>query len=98
MNYRLTLQAKEDLRRIYEHGFREFGEAQADRYFEALINRFDNIAANPYSYVSVNHIRQGYRRSVCGVDSIYYRIAGDGMVEIMTIIGRQDIDRFFREH
>jgi hypothetical protein len=28
---------------------------------------------------------------VCGVDSIYYRIANDGVVEAMAILGNQDI-------
>jgi toxin ParE1/3/4 len=42
-------------------------------------------------YQAVEFIRKGYRRSVCGVDSIYYRIEGD-TVEIMNILGRQDTD------
>lgn len=37
-------------------------------------------------YQAVNHIRKGYRRSVCGVDTIYFRI-GKATVEIMLIIG-----------
>ena len=36
-------------------------------------------------------IREGYRRSVCGADSIYYRINGD-TVEIMNILGQQNIN------
>ena len=35
--------------------------------------------------------RTGYRRSVSGVDSIYYRIGND-VVEIMAILGSQDTD------
>jgi len=35
--------------------------------------------------------KKGYRRCVCGVDSIYYRIE-NGTVEIMAIIGRQDLN------
>jgi len=40
-------------------------------------------------YQAVDDIRAGYRRSVCGIDSIYYRVDGD-TVEIMNILGRQD--------
>jgi toxin ParE1/3/4 len=36
-------------------------------------------------------IREGYRRSVCGSESVYYRIVGE-TVEIMAIIGRQEVD------
>ncbi len=45
-------------------------------------------------YPAVDHIRVGYRRSVCGAHSIYYRIEGEG-VEIIRIIGRQDLNRVF---
>lgn len=90
-NYRINEDAKADLQRIYRRGVLEFGEEQADRYFDALFERFDELAAQPYQYQAVDEIRSGYRRSVCGVDSIYYRIV-DSTVEIMRILGQQDID------
>lgn len=72
----------------------EFGELQADRYYEALIQRFGDIAEAPYKYQSVDHIRENYRRSVCGVDSIYYRVSGD-LTEVMRVFGRQDVGETF---
>ena len=93
-NYRLNEKAKADLRRIYLRGFEAFGEAQADRYFYAFFQRFEQIAENPNVYPTVDHIKNGYRRSVCGVDSIYYRM-NDGVVEIMRTLGRQDVDSEF---
>lgn len=91
--YRLTENAKEDLRRIYRRGLREYGEAQADKYYNDLFDRFEQIAEQPFLYPAVDDIREGYRRSVCGVDSIYYRIEGE-TVEIMAIIGRQDLEEW----
>jgi toxin ParE1/3/4 len=91
--YRLSEQAREDLRRIYRRGLREYGEAQADNYYNALFDRFEQIAEQPFLYPAVDDIREGYRRSVCGVDSIYYRIEGE-TVEIMAIIGRQDLEEW----
>jgi hypothetical protein len=38
-SYRLTEDAKADLIRIYQRGLREFGEGQADEYYEAFLNR-----------------------------------------------------------
>jgi toxin ParE1/3/4 len=35
-SYKLSLSAKEDLRRIYTYGYVEFGELQADKYFEGF--------------------------------------------------------------
>jgi toxin ParE1/3/4 len=89
-SYRLTEAAKEDLRRIYRYGVEKFGETQADKYFDALFERFDQIAENPLLHPAVDHIRPGYRRSVCGVDSIFYRIVDD-TVEIISLLSRQDI-------
>ena len=91
--YRLTEDAKSDLQRIYARGLREHGEANADSYYNAFFDRFEQLAVNPLSYPAVDDIRIGYRRSVCGVDSIYYRVRGD-TVEIMASIGQQDLDNW----
>ena len=48
-------------------------------------------AEQPLLCPPAENIRQSYRRSVCGVDNIYYRINGR-TVEIIAIMGRQDID------
>lgn len=92
--YRLSEDAKDDLIRIHQYGVRKFGERQADLYFFAFFEKFEKIAENPLIYQGVDHILPGYRRCVCGVDSIYFRLEG-GMVEIISIIGRQDIDELF---
>jgi toxin ParE1/3/4 len=48
------------------------------------------MAERPSSYPAVDDISVGYRRSVCGSDSIYYQIEGQ-TVEMMTIVGHQDL-------
>lgn len=88
--YRLSNVAKEDLIRIYNYGVKQFGIRQADKYFENFFVHFELIAENPFAFESVDFIKPGYRRCVCGVDSILYKVNED-LVEIMTIIGRQDL-------
>ncbi|MCP5443269.1 MAG: type II toxin-antitoxin system RelE/ParE family toxin [Chromatiaceae bacterium] len=90
-NYRLTKNAKEDLKRIYRGGLLQFGKAQADKYLDAFFERFEQIAQQPLLYQTIDDVREGYRRSVCRVESIYSRIDGES-VEIMAIIGQQDLD------
>ncbi len=90
-NYRLSNAAKDDLIRIHHYGIKKFGITQAEKYFETFFNYFDIIAQQPFSFETVDYIKSGYRRCVCGVDSIYYRII-DETVEIMAIIGRQDVN------
>ncbi len=88
--YLLSNAAKEDLIRIHHYGVERFGVAQADKYFEAFFQCFDIIAQRPFSFQSVDYIKKGYRRCVCGSDTIYYRL-NDNSVEIMAIIGHQDL-------
>lgn len=88
--YRLSEEAKEDLIRIYQYGVKRFGMSQADRYFDNFFNCFERIAERPFSFESVDHIKAGYRRCVCGSDSIYFRLNQE-TVEIMAIVGRQDL-------
>ena len=92
MNYRLSNTAKEDLIRIYRYGAKKFGETQAEKYFNNFFEYFDVIAENPYSFETVDYIRTGYRRCVCGSDSIFYKLNSEKVVEMMTIIGQQDLD------
>jgi toxin ParE1/3/4 len=89
-NYKLSRVAKDDLIRIHQYGVQKFGLLQADNYFETFFEYFDIIAQQPFSFESVDHIKKGYRRCVCGSDSIYYRIT-NATVEIMTIVGQQDL-------
>ncbi|MGQ8367060.1 type II toxin-antitoxin system RelE/ParE family toxin [Glaciecola sp. 1036] len=92
--YNLSQNAKEDLRRIYYYGVAEFGELQADKYFWGFFDIFENIAQNPSAYQAVDHIRIGYRRCVYKADTIYYRLDQDNRVEIVAIIGGQEIDEW----
>ena len=89
--YKITPEAENDLYRIWFYGLQKFGLSQTDKYFDAFFDRFEEIAKSPYLYPSADDIRKGYRKSICGVDTIYYRIEND-TVEIMNIIGRQDTE------
>ncbi len=91
LKYRLTEEAKEDLRRIYEYGYQEFGVSSADEYFNSFFDAFVKISESPSIYQSVDNIRLGYRRCPHRSDVIYYRINKE-IVEIMAIIGGQDTD------
>lgn len=91
-NYRLSEEAKKDLIRIHRYGLAKFGMDQADHYFHSFFEYFDLIAQQPFSFESVDYIKKGYRRCVCGVDGIYFKI-NKNVVEIMAIVGRQDLNQ-----
>ncbi len=89
--YRLSNEAKNDLIRIHHYGVKKFGMKQADSYFEAFFDCFDRIAELPYSFEAGDYIKKDYRRYVCGVDSIFFKVTKN-RVDIMAIIGRQDLN------
>ncbi|MCF8713527.1 type II toxin-antitoxin system RelE/ParE family toxin [Joostella atrarenae] len=89
--YKLSKEAKNDLIRIHHYGVNKFGMTQADKYFESFFKCFDIITQRPYSFESVDFIKVGYRRCICGVDSIYFKI-NKNVIEIMAIVGRQDLN------
>jgi len=91
-NYKLSNDAKDDLIRIHHYGVKKFGVTQADKYFNSFFEYFDIIAQRPFSFESVDFIKTGYRRCPCGSDNIYYRVHNEA-VEIMSIIGRQDLNK-----
>ena len=90
--YKLTNEVKNDLIRIHHYGVEKFGITQANKYFDTFFEYFDRIAERPFSFESVDHIKTGYRHCVCVVDSIYFRIT-ENDVEIITIIGRKDLNK-----
>ena len=79
-NYKISNLAKEDLIRIHKFGVEKFGMIQADKYFDSFFENFE----------SVDYVKTGYRRCISGTDSIYYKVHNN-IVEIMAIIGRQDL-------
>lgn len=88
-SYKLSKAAKKDLIRIHHFGVKQFGVRQDDKYFNAFFDQFEIIAQRPYSFEAVDFIKPGYRRCVCGVDSIYFKVKGN-QVLIMAVLGRQE--------
>ncbi len=87
--YRLTRAADEDFENIFVFGIDTFGFDQAIKYQNGIKQRFDELAEQPQLYATIDHIRKGYRRSVCGSHSIYYRIKPEYIL-IVRILGQED--------
>ncbi len=81
----ISQEADQDLDNLYVDGFRRWGEVQADKYYDGLLSHFDDLCENPYLYRAVDEIRVGYRRSVYGKHSVFYRIIGSN-IEVMGLV------------
>lgn len=90
-NYKISNEAKEDLIRIYNYGVQKFGLRQANKYYDSFFEYFETIAENPFSFKAADHIKFGYRRCPCGLDTIYFRLHNN-VIEIVAIVVTQDLD------
>ena len=81
----LTQEADQDLDNLYVDGFKRWGEEQADQYYNTRLDHFEVLCDNPFLYRAIDEIREGYRRSVCGKHSIFYRVV-DNTVEVMGLV------------
>lgn len=90
-HYSLTWRADVDLEKILDYGIEEYGLDNALAYYDKLTQRFLVLVEQPYLYQSVDHIRTGCRRSVCGIHSIYYRIESEEII-IIRILHNQDLE------
>jgi len=88
-SYKLSLEAEEDVVRIFEYGIGQFGVFQAAKYYDMLFECFNKIASNPLMFPIDYKHNNIERYCVCGIDTIYFNIKSD-VVEIITIVGRQN--------
>lgn len=84
--YLLSPKAAADLSDIWDYSARQWGNAQADRYVLAMRDTCKALASAQLPGHDADFIRSGYRRQACGSHVLFYRIAGNGDVEIIRIL------------
>lgn len=86
MIYRLTRQAKSDIKAIYRYTVKYFGEGQAQEYLEGLEYSFDLLTDNP-NMGRLFH--EHTRRYVYKSHLVYYEIKEEQLVIIRIRNARQ---------
>jgi toxin ParE1/3/4 len=84
--YELSRAADRDLDDIYVYTFREFGEAQADAYFESLEECLTRLAENPLIGIDASSTRANCRRFVHQRHTVYYKKTKSG-IRVVRILG-----------
>ena len=77
MNFKLSLEAKENIKDIYNYGANQFNEKQAAVFYNELFAFFEFIASNPELYPLT---LKKYRKATFKSHTIYYKY------EIMVLI------------
>lgn len=96
--YRISKKALEDLNNIWAYTYSKWSKAQADRYYNLLINEFEYIINNFMTGKSMEHIKTGYRASIVKSHLVIYRKSENDITEIIRILHqRMDIDNKFSD-
>ena len=90
MSYRLTPKAQDDLENIYRYSYENFGERQADSYYDGLLECFDLLSENPRLGREYDAIEQGLRRHEHERHVIYYEIEDRGVLILRILGANQD--------
>lgn len=89
-SYKLSKAADADLDAILEYGILTHGEAQADRYFDGLIAKFESLGANPLLYAERLEIDPAVRVCPFGAHVIIYVVDSDDVLILRVRHGRED--------
>ena len=73
MNYRISIEAKNDIEKIWLYTFENWSIEQADRYFDLIMDEIEYIAENPASGKDFSDVRKGYLRTRIKSHFIFYK-------------------------
>ncbi len=77
--------ANQDIKKIWQYSYREWGEKKADQYYDALIVGMDSIKESPKIGMTCDDVRSGYRQYQINEHIIFYRLS-DKKIHIVRIL------------
>lgn len=89
-NYRLSGDARQDIKKIADYSLENFGRDRAVRYRESLFSAIERLAQYPQIGSDFSHVQPGYRRLAHESHVIYYRITDPGIFVQRVLHAAQD--------
>ena len=89
-NYRLSRDARQDIKDIAGYSLENFGRAVAIRYRDSLFATFGRLTEYPQMGGDFSHIRPNSRRLAHESHVIYYRITDSGVFIQRILHAAQD--------
>ncbi|HEB61746.1 MAG TPA: type II toxin-antitoxin system RelE/ParE family toxin [Bacteroidetes bacterium] len=86
MKCKISEKAREDLISIWEYTFENWSLNQADRYYQIIIDKFDEICSKPDIGKSYETLRKGYWGAIVKSHIIFYRLKSKNEIEIIRIL------------
>lgn len=94
MAYRTTRRADQDIIDIYARGAADFGIGQAERYHQGLVAAFELLSENPHLARERMEFHPPIRLHPYRAHMIVYVGAGEGILVVRVLHGRQDWERY----
>ncbi|NVN52681.1 type II toxin-antitoxin system RelE/ParE family toxin [Mycolicibacterium hippocampi] len=92
--YVLSPAARADVEQIWDYTCDRWGDKQAETYVREIQRAIDRVADSPQIGRACDDIRPGYRKHAVGTHTLYYRITGVDMIDVVRILHqRMDVDR-----
>jgi len=92
-SFRLTKQAKDDLKSIARYTQEIWGRDQRNKYLGILDNCFHLLADEPDLGVACNEIRKNYRKLCIERHIIFYRKVADDIDVVRILHCRMDVEK-----
>lgn len=74
MKYKISIEAKNDIEKIWLYTFENWSLEQADRYFDLIMDEIEYIAEDPASGKNFSDVRKGYMRTRIKSHFIFYKV------------------------
>jgi len=87
--YKLTIKAVDDLSNIWNYTLEKWSEKQADKYYNMLVDSFNEIARNPKLGKNYSDIIENILGIRASRHIIFYRKTQDYEIEITRILHEQ---------
>jgi toxin ParE1/3/4 len=99
MNYKISIEAQNDIEKIWLYTFETWSLEQADRYYNLIFDEIEFVSEHPKSGKDYNEVRKGYYRSKVKSHYIFYKInQKEEEIEIIRILHQQmDVDNKLNE-
>lgn len=94
MDYKISQEANQDIKKNWLYTFENWSLEQADRYFNLIMDEIGYLAKNPESGKNYSHVKNGYFCSIIKSHLIFYKINRkiEGIEIIRILHQRMDIE------
>ena len=94
--YKVHIQkrAQQDLKNIWQYSFQNWGQRQADAYYDELKKGMEMILENPKIGIVCDDIRRGYRQYQINHHIVFYRLTPTNIHVVRVLGEKMDMKRY----